>query len=135
MSFTVPTFNLVCNVFTGPWLTKVLRIPDLPCNLALGRRVQTWEFIDAQSDYLRVCPHLLVPALSDVRDSSTESPAGQYYDVIEVPSGSGRWYRVNAVDDVGKGFSNEHRMVGLTKILEWTDPVNYAGAKWPTPIP
>lgn len=135
MAFSVPTFNLLCDVYTGPWLTKVLRISALPCNLALGRRGKKWMFIDVYIDYSSVSPDLLVPALSDVRDHSTSSPVGAYADIIECPAGTGRWYWVNSVDDVGKGFPNEYRMCGLQKILEWQDPVNYAGAKWPTPIP
>ena len=135
MAFSVPTFNLVCNIYTGPWLTKVLRIADCPCNLALGRRSQKWMFIDTYIDYMSVNPNLLLPALTDIRDLSTVSPAGAYADIVECPSGTGRWYWVNSVDDVGKGFDNEYRMAGLQKILEFMDPVNYAGAKWPTPIP
>lgn len=31
-------------------------------------------------------------------------------DMLEVPSGSGRYYTIRTFDDVAKGFSNEYRM-------------------------
>jgi len=131
MAFSVPTFNLECNVYTGPWTTKVLRLIALPCNLALGRRVQIngaafFGFPDGAAS-----PSLLVPALSDVRDAGNAT--GQ--DIIEVPLGSGRWYEVNIVDDVGKGFSNEYRIVSMFKICQAVNATEYPGLFWPTPIP
>ena len=55
-------------------------------------------------------------------------------DVVEVPSGSGRWYQVNLVDDVVKGFTNEYRIATIVKIGQ-----NYGGTApglfWPIPMP
>jgi hypothetical protein len=131
MSFTVPTFNLECNVYTGPWLTRSLRLIALPCNLALGRRTQIngasfFGFPDGAST-----PSLLVPAKSDVRDDGNVGGA----DVIECPLGSGRWYQVNIVDDVGRGFANEYRLVSMFKICQAVNATLYSGLFWPTPIP
>jgi hypothetical protein len=67
---------------------------------------------------------LLVPAGTDVRDKFNSSGA----DAIECPTGSGRFYLAVYVDDMGKGFANEHRGVVLQK-------VGNALGFWPTPIP
>lgn len=132
MAFTVPNFNLKCDVYGGPWLTRSLRIGNLACNLALGRRVQVAGTLADTGDPAPACPMLLVPALSDIRDFSQNIPATDY---VEVPSSSGRWYQVLQVDDVGKGFSNEYRIVAIAKICDTIDPVLYPGLFWPTPMP
>lgn len=47
-------------------------------------------------------------------------------DLVEVPSGTGRWYVVNAVDDVAKGFPNEYRAASISStnftIATWIPP-------------
>jgi hypothetical protein len=131
MAFSVPTFPLLCDVYRGPWLTRVLAIHDLACNLAWGRRV---SLATNEQDFneFALCPTLLVPALSDIRDLKCRAVE----DVVEVPSGSGRWYQVASVDDIGKGFSNEHRGVVIFPISENLFPTgSYAGLNWPAPIP
>lgn len=131
MAFSVPTFPITCNLWRGPWLTRVFA-DNLDCNLANGRRgVQSnfWEpefFSGAQN-----VAQLLLPALSDVRDASNAPEP----DVVEVPAFSGRWYIVLGFDDVGKGFPNEYRIAYITKIYETLNPTNYAGLVWPAPCP
>ena len=131
MAYTVPTFNLTCNVYTGPWLTRVLRTAGLVCNLAIGRRVQQQYQVETGTVAGPASPLLLVPAGSDVRDDGNATGA----DLIECPAGSGRWYGVLIVDDMAKGFSNEYRLVGMTKACQANDAVAWAGLFWPTPIP
>jgi hypothetical protein len=64
--------------------------------------------------------YMLLPKLTDVRGSLNVAGA----DTIECPAGSGKYYQCKYVDDRGKGFANEHRVVIM------------AGAGfWPTPIP
>jgi hypothetical protein len=58
---------------------------------------------------------------TDIRDLNTATG----YDIVEVPAGTGRLYLVEQVDDVGKGFLNEHRCATLSKGL----------FTWPSPIP
>jgi len=131
MAFSPPTFNLQCDIYTGPWIAKVLRIPFLPCNLAWGRR-SPYNFAPGRDDVeLGGCSTLLVPLGSDVRDASTATG----YDVIEVPRLSGRWYYASVVDDVGKGFDNEYRIVVMGKACAATSPIVFPGVFWPTPIP
>jgi hypothetical protein len=66
---------------------------------------------------------LLCPALTDLR----WQPFYNQYDVVEVPLGSNRWYFVMDVDDIAKGFTNEHRFAVIQKLniapFEWDDPI------------
>lgn len=50
---------------------------------------------------------VMFPAGTDIRPGTG---FGMSADCIEVPSGSGRYYRVAALDDVAKGFTNEYRL-------------------------
>jgi len=131
LSFSIPEFPLNCGVYTGPWLAKAYRT-DMVCNLAWGKRVSTIAtgFAGA-TDLAQTCMTLLLPAGSDVRDVCCNG----VNDIIEVPAGSGRWYQVSVVDDIGKGFPNEHRGAVIVKIAEPLDPTGFAGLFWPTPVP
>jgi len=133
VAFTVPDFNIVCDIYQGPWLTRVLRSAATPCNLAFSRRVvepQSGFDPSAGFETLTNIMSLLLPPLTDVRDHFQ----GTGYDVVEVPSGSGRWYAVAGVDDIGKGFPNEHRCAWLTKIGDSLNSVEFAGLVWPVPM-
>lgn len=130
MPFVVPEFPLTCEIFNGPWLGKTLRVSAVPCNLGLGKRSLFFA-----SDYLpggsQITSQLLLPAGTDVRSQLLVANE----DVVEVPSGSSRWYLVTGVEDAGKGFPNEHRIATLTQISQLFDPVKFAGAIWPVPMP
>lgn len=132
MAFTVPTFNLSADIYTGPWATKALRLTE-DCNLSPGKRVQQFHVTDdVNINSYAVQPLLLVPAGTDIRDASCSHVA----DFVEVPAGSGRWYSVMGVDDVAKGFPNEYRLASLGKIFAGVSgPGSYPGLFWPTPIP
>jgi len=132
MSFTLPTFNLNVNIFTGPW-PGVFRSTVLG-NLAVGRRVTAvagpWAF--SIPSYNGAAPTLLLPPLTDIRDAS----CGPNSDFVEVPAGSGRFYQVAYVDDIGKGFANEHRFAWLEKVVQGiAGGGSFPGFFWPTPIP
>lgn len=131
MSFTLPTFNLPADIYTGPWLTKTLRFTEL-CNLAFGKRIQliTYNY-DAQILAGQTFMQILFPALTDIRGAFQ----GLTPDILEVPSGSGRWYFVAACDDAGKGFENEHRVVIAAQLFESIDSGPLAGSNWPVPMP
>jgi len=131
MAFSLPNFNLLCDVYTGPWLAKVLRISDVPCNLALGRRVQQPGATFTTFEFGAAAPSVLLPPRTDVRDFSCVTG----YDVLEVPKGTGRWYAVMQVDDVGRGFANEYRIAFPVKAVQAVDATEFAGSFWPTPIP
>jgi len=133
MAFTLPDFNLTVDVYTGPWLTKTLRLSTL-ANLALSRRVlQIQGGFDPSSAVETLTPlmTLLLPAGTDVRDRFQGGP----YDLVDAPAGSGRWYVVAGVDDIGKGFPNEHRVALLAKVGASLDGTEFAGLVWPVPMP
>jgi hypothetical protein len=120
MPFTLPTFNLSCNIWRlsapppGPPALSTV------CNLAFGRRL-SWL---TEEDIVNVdwMLQVLLPAGTDIRASQSFDN-----DVLEVPSGSGCFYHVACVADAGKGFANEHRVAGVT--------ATHAYGAWPTPYP
>jgi len=122
MAFVLPTFNLTADVYTSgdtpgvdpPRITIdcQLRAPSVH-NMAQNAINQ-----NAQQGMI-----LLTPPGTDLRDN--HSTPGNAPDVVEVPPGSGRIYVVQIVDDIGKGFPNEHRFAILYK----------PGFAWPVPIP
>lgn len=120
MAFRVPTFNLSVSIFTNPGTgpARVVTMGNLRYGLAVnvGGAVGGTNIQGFVSSFVT----LLLPALTDVRDLFNAS--GQ--DVVEVPTGSGRKYVVDHVEDIGKGFTNEHRSALLYKL-----------GPWPTPIP
>jgi hypothetical protein len=120
MAFSLPTFNLTVHI--NRLGTGKGGGPDVVAlaNLAWGKRVSApvavdEDFFGAVGAFLV----LLVPALTDVRDySSSGGP-----DFVEAPAGSGRWYQAVYVDDIGKGFPNEHRAAVLIKSPPWPHPI------------
>jgi len=131
MAFTLPEFNLVCNIHGVVAGVNTFRI-DSPCNLALSKRVTNFSTAGAQSGGMGgILPQLLLPAGTDIRDSS----CGGSMDIVEVPAGSGRWYLVTMVDDIGKGFPNEHRYAHLFKTWGFTGNGSGLTQPWPSPIP
>ena len=134
MSFTVPQFPIECDIYTTDATSKSYRLTS-ECNLALGRREVMPLSVSFPSDlastYYGPFAQLLLPALTDIRDQSQG-----FSDLVECPSGSGRWYVVTGVDDFGKGFDNEHRVALITKIWGEAGLDNWdLPARWPTPMP
>lgn len=106
MAFSIPNFNLIANVWRNNGIGKAWAAPDLvsACNLSPGRRVNL-----NLAGVGIIVVELLMPKLVDVRAQWN----GLQADVVEVPAGSRRAYFVVNVDDVGKGFANEYRLVWL----------------------
>lgn len=126
MPYKVPTFNLLCKI-TAPDEIGVDAVPageprlvDVPCQLTYGRRVQVASTGGTASvGVLALSMNLLVAARTDVRGPQDSVS----YDLVEVPQGTGRWYRVVAVDDIGRGFSNEHRSASIYALAgQWLAP-------------
>jgi len=119
MSYSLPTFNLTCNVWRNGNATT--NPPDLTpaCNLTFGRITSPSAGITngvlVPSNYM----FLMVPKLTDIRDHFCASDT----DTVEVPAGSGRFYNVATVDDIGKGFQNEHRCCTILKTGVWPQPI------------
>jgi hypothetical protein len=120
MSFSLPTFNL--SVKINREATGKIGGPDVSAlgNLAWGRRVSTPGVSSAATaNQFATAMVLLLPLGTDIRDGY----CGSGPDYVEAPSGSGRWYRVAIVDDIGKGFANEHRAAVLFKVATWPEPI------------
>lgn len=117
MAFTVPTFNLP----VGIWRlgTPTSSPPDVSTlgNLAWGRRVSSEQGNPGGGATLLMT--LLLPVGTDVRSFVVVGGP----DIVEVPLGSGRYYNCRAVDDIGKGFPNEHRAAVLEAFSPWPAPV------------
>lgn len=129
MGYVLPTFNLLFNAKknAGTFISPVppvapFRLTNQPCALVWGRRVAVGSTGGTtQQGVLTQGISLLVGPRTDVR--SPACIAGE--DCLEVPAGTGRWYQVMMVDDIGRGWPNEHRSALLLAIL----------ATWPAPIP
>jgi hypothetical protein len=121
MAFTVPTFNLSANVWHAPNTPPSAPDATVACNLAFGRRTSSYQGLYSSTN--EPIMSLLLNPSEDIRGPQCVAGA----DVVEVPAGSGRIYQIIGVDDIGKGFANEHRAA----LLVWT----VAFGSWPTPIP
>lgn len=133
MAFTLPQFNLECDIYTGPYLSRVLRLEAVECNLAYSRRAHEYGLYPlpaASHNGLVGTMALLLPAGTDVRSF----PLNPVSDMVEVPRLSGRWYAVYTVDDAGKGFDNEHRVAQLAQASATIVGDLYAGLVWPVPM-
>jgi len=119
MPYITPNFNLTANVWRAG--NAVGNPPDLVTDAQLRHTGKLTTPVDARTSYLEPMMALLVPAGTDLR-----SPyQGWGPDNVEIPAGSGRYYICIGVDDVGKGFTNEHRCGYLMK----NTPL------WPSPMP
>lgn len=131
-AFSQPAFNLTAGVWHNPGRAPALYpAPDLVvlCNLANGRvsHVLTNQQRLTVQNLLGASGSVLFPAGSDIRDASCfPNP-----DAVEIPLGSGRFYWVAFVDDIAKGFANEHRWAVCPKLFT----NGFFDYRWPTPIP
>lgn len=121
MSFSVPSMPLNCNIWRNANGPPAPADVTENCNLAWGRRTSSLQGIeDPQGEPFM---SLLLPAGTDIQ--SAKCGAGN--DWVECPAGTGRFYTCIGVDDIGKGFSNEHRAAVLVATTNF--------GNWPTPIP
>jgi len=68
---------------------------------------------------------VLVPKSTDIRCNNWDGAGAE--PVIEIPSGSNRWYNIEVYEDVHKGFSNEYRSGVLAPFRTF--------GPWPFPDP
>lgn len=115
--YVIPQFPLTCNVWSWPAVDNfptppsgAPRVVACPCQLTYGKRVNVGS--TGGTDFAGVLLQgisLLLPAKTDIR--GPQDTVG--VDAVEVPAGSGRFYQVIFVDDIAKGFANEHRTATL----------------------
>jgi len=128
--YTLPTFNLLCNIKAAPgagWgaaaaaVAPPYRLTNQACALVYGRRVNlAVTSTTLQLGFPMFTMNLLLPAGTDIR--GIQETTG-IVDVVECPAGSGRWYRTAWVDDIGKGWANEHRSAVIQAVPgSWASP-------------
>jgi len=123
LMYTLPAFNLTVNIWHWPH-DRFTDPPDLVTtgNLAWGKRTASSTSNDFTfTGFGKLCPILLCPQRTDIR---SQEKTGVVNDVVEVPAGTGRFYEVIYVEDLGRGFANEHRGAMISPT-----------GGWPTPIP
>lgn len=108
MGFRPPAFPLTASVWHNGGVGGAYATPDLvlTVNLSPGRRVLVAQALVSSPGQTPWFVELLAPMRSDIRAAWN----GGVSDLVEVPAGTGRFYVVYAVDDVGRGFLNEYRL-------------------------
>lgn len=131
MAFTPPNFNLPARIWRQLGAGGNYAAPDVTSlvNLSVGRRVLQSVPITVSVNLQLLFVELLFPKLTDVRAAWNGAGA----DLVEVPAGSKRFYIVDWVEDVGKGFSNEYRLAIV--YYEVAGNVTLAGGPFPAPVP
>jgi hypothetical protein len=117
MAFTVPVFNLTANIWTFGTHPAPPRVVTV-CNLAMRRQVAAVYQGQSFPTDVAASMYLLMPPRTDVRGGY--SSTGQ--DLVEVPAGTGRFYAVLWVDDVGRGFPNEYRLALIQQMAPLATP-------------
>jgi len=134
MAFTLPDFNISVEIYNRTPFPPVTPRLTVMGNLAFSRRTarSTFEWNDNEFGILM---YLLLPALTDVRDDSSFGGSAASADIVQAPAGSGRFYLVTSVDDIGKGFPNEHRCALLQKVYADVGGTGtFPGVLWPRPM-
>jgi hypothetical protein len=129
MTFVSPTLNLLCNIWkqydvtTGPPAVAADHV-NVPCNLQYARKIHG----STSGTYF-----VLLPKATDVQDATPGQT--QFYDIIECPAGTKRWYAVSNADDVAKGFPTEYRVAECTHANAVVDATLQAAWMWTIPYP
>lgn len=116
MTFTVPVFNLTCNLWRGPGHAGAPHSSPI-CQLRYPGR-GPFQVIPGAPPTGQIPWYLCLPAGTDVRDEGSVGGG----DTIEVPAGTGRYYRVMLADDVARGFANAYRLAFIYKLYPWPLP-------------
>lgn len=129
MPYKLPTFNLKCNVWKQYDVTQNPPVgaptyADVPCNLQYAKKFH---------GNLGPAVHLLVPKGTNVQDYTGFNE--NFGDIVECPAGTKRWYAIETVDDVSKGFETEYRACTLRKITDLFSGLAVQAWFWPVPYP
>jgi len=127
MAYVIPSFNLVCALYSwadwgGVWPpTGDPRKVDQVCALIYGRRVNSVVENDNVEDKGTAgAMNVVFPVGADVRGNERlDGP-----DLMECPTNSGRWYRVIQTDTIGYGWPNAHGTAWVAAIpASWPNEV------------
>jgi hypothetical protein len=126
MPYRLPAFNLTVRIFASPPPLTVPRVITTG-NLSPGYRSFAAVPVSGVAPaILQDEAYLSVAKGVDIRGASSTYIG----DMVECPTGTGRYYRVLHVEDVAKGFPNEYRRATMVQNL-----VGGNGPVWPVPTP
>jgi len=112
-----PHFVLTANIWFGQqMIIPPVAPPNLaavPCQIAPGELI--FQPLVGQREDIKF------PKLTNVHFQRAMPLFGN--DLIECPAGSGMWYTVTWVFDVGKGFPNEYRACSVLQVAPIPDPL------------
>lgn len=130
MPYTVPQFNLDVGVWNTPDVPPAVSTYTTVGQLYFPKQTATEGFTDEGDFGLQAYPppcFLRLPALTDIKLAFMGADGFVHSRTyVEVPAGTGRFYRVIDFDDAHKGFPNEYRVATLRKAFTdtlWPDPV------------
>ncbi len=112
MSYTLPFFPLGTQIYTAGGGPPAAPRLTLNTQLVAGHRRSLPPLLAALATVVHGHMWLLLPPFTDIRGANSAGGA----DIVQCPSNSGRLYSVVYVDDIAKGFTNEHRMALLDQI-------------------
>lgn len=116
----IPEFNLSVNLNYGTdGIPMTLIRATIIGQLRYGDKVIMPKPPDITSWIQPSAMFLLCPKLTDIHGQRP----GFGPDNVEVPAGSGRYYRVMFVDDWAKGFPNEYRIALILAYADWPSPI------------
>lgn len=138
MAFTVPQFPIDIVIWHNydPAVSSY-GLPDGTslANLSPGKRTfSVWQDVQPTDTVFRFPMEVLVPPLTDLR-AWYDDGAGVKPDLVECPKSSTRFYIVYYVDDIAKGFANEHRFAMLQMVRGATTFVDTGPIPFPIPLP
>ncbi len=135
MAFNLPDFNISVDIYDRTSPPPAPPRLSVMGNLAFSKRVSS-QSAEWPLDEFMVLMFLLLPQGTDVRDDSGFGASTANSDYVVAPAGSGRVYVVCSVDDIGKGFANEHRCAILSKAYKDLGGTGtFPGILWPIPMP
>lgn len=129
MAFKVPTFNLVCEIYTfGDYGTNPPRLIDVPCQWRAPAKLTALSGVVA-GFFSFTSTEILLPKGTDVRGYD-EGATGEYDTVVLIgptppdpPFASPLPFIAPFVYDVAKGFTNEYRVAIVDKFRPWPIPI------------
>ncbi len=107
----LPNFILPVNVWHGTGSGSVPVPPGRPADLVTVGNLVNAKYYGIYS-WLPCRGICLFPKGTDIRCQLNALHSGEN-DLLEIPATSGRYYNVQFVDDLGKGFGTEHRFAAL----------------------
>lgn len=113
-NYTLPSFNLTANVWRSDGNAGYAN-PDanIVCTIRAGMEMsERYNYSVQPDDPQFFVTWLLAPLGSDLI-AGHRLAAGQSYDLLEVPIGSKRFYRLLWIEHVALGYPNEHLLCAI----------------------